>query len=86
MSTIFFLILFPFVVALALLVLKTDAARDIIVKVASIVIAAASVYLTVQYFGSGVRTHSISMRYKSGTVRFVDAIHSYDRKPFPIKA
>lgn len=53
MSTIFFLILFPFVVALALLVLKTDAARDIIVKIASIVIAAASVYLTVQYFGSG---------------------------------
>ncbi|MDD3169439.1 MAG: proton-conducting transporter membrane subunit [Eubacteriales bacterium] len=53
MSTIFFLILFPFVVALALLVLKTDAARDIIVKVASIVIAAASIYLTVQYFSSG---------------------------------
>jgi len=53
MSTILFLILFPFVVALALLVLKTDAARDVIVKVASVVIAAASVYLTVQYFGSG---------------------------------
>ena len=53
MSTIFFLILFPFVVALALFVLKTDAARDIIVKVASIVIAATSIYLTVQYFGSG---------------------------------
>ena len=53
MSTIFFLILFPLVVALALLVLKTDAARDIIVKVASIVIAAASIYLAVQYFGSG---------------------------------
>lgn len=53
MGTIFFLILFPFVAALALLVLKTDAARDIIVKVASIVIAAASIYLTVQYFGSG---------------------------------
>ena len=53
MSTIFFLILFPFVIALALLVLKTDAARDITVKLASIVIAAASIYLTVQYFGSG---------------------------------
>lgn len=53
MSAIFFLILFPFVVALALLVLKTDAARDIIVKLASIIIAAASVYLTVQYFSSG---------------------------------
>ncbi len=53
MSTIFFLILFPLVVALALLVLKTDAARDIIVKLASIVIAAASIYLAVTYFGSG---------------------------------
>ena len=53
MSTIFFLILFPFVIALALLVLKTDATRDIIVKVASIVIAAASIYLAAQYFGSG---------------------------------
>jgi ech hydrogenase subunit A len=40
-------------VALALLVLKTDAARDIIVKLASIIIAAASIYLTVQYFSSG---------------------------------
>lgn len=39
----------------------------------------------VQYFGEGIRTHSISMRFKSGTVRFVDAVHSYDRKPFSIK-
>jgi len=52
LSTIFFLILFPFIAALALLVLKTDAARDIIVKVASVVIAAASVYLTITYFNS----------------------------------
>lgn len=53
LSTIFFLILFPLVVALALLVLKTDAARDIIVKISAIVIAVASVYLAVTYFGSG---------------------------------
>ncbi|MDF3002190.1 MAG: hypothetical protein K0Q48_2309 [Bacillota bacterium] len=53
MSTIFFLILFPLVVALALLVLKTDAARDIIVKVSAIVIAVASIYLAFTYFGSG---------------------------------
>lgn len=39
----------------------------------------------VTYFGEGVRTHSISMRFKSGTVRFIDAIHSYASKPFPIK-
>lgn len=35
------------------MVLKTDAARDIIVKIAAVVIAAASVYLTVKYFSSG---------------------------------
>ncbi len=39
--------------ALALLVLKTDAARDITVKLASIIIAAASVYLAATYFSSG---------------------------------
>jgi ech hydrogenase subunit A len=53
LSTILFLIVFPFIVALALLVLKTDAARDIIVKVSSILIAAGSIYLAVQYFDSG---------------------------------
>ncbi|MBP2644588.1 MAG: glpX [Firmicutes bacterium] len=34
----------------------------------------------VKYFGGGARTHSIVMRYKTGTVRFVDAIHAFDRK------
>ena len=53
LSTILCLIVFPFIVALALLVLKTDAARDIIVKVSSILIAAGSIYLAVQYFDSG---------------------------------
>ncbi len=38
-----------------------------------------------RYFGGGVRTHTISTRYKTGTVRFVDAIHSYDRKDLAIK-
>jgi len=53
LSTIFFLILFPFIIALALLVLKTDALRDIIVKVSAIVIAVGSIYLAYQYFGTG---------------------------------
>lgn len=56
------------------------------VMFAATAITACDMLRPVQYFGEGVRTHSISMRYKSGTVRFVDAIHSYDRKPFPIKA
>ena len=39
----------------------------------------------VHYFGGGVRTHSIVMRYKSVTVRFVDAIHKLDRKSMIFK-
>ena len=39
----------------------------------------------VKYFHGGVRTHSIVMRYLSGTVRFVDAVHKLDRKPLFIK-
>ena len=31
------------------------------------------------------RTHTVSMRYKTGTVRFVDAVHSFDRKDFAVK-
>ena len=38
-----------------------------------------------RYFGGGVRTHTISMRYKPGTVRFIDAVHSYDRQHFSVK-
>lgn len=39
----------------------------------------------VRYFGGGVRTHSLVMRNSSGTVRFIDAIHTYDRTPLFIK-
>lgn len=39
----------------------------------------------VRYFGGGARTHSLVMRYKTGTIRFVDAIHKFDRKPLTIK-
>jgi len=34
----------------------------------------------IQYFGSGARTSSVVMRYKSGTIRFVDTIHRFDNK------
>lgn len=53
MSTIFFLIGFPLVVAIALLVLKTDALRDMLVRVAAVVIGAASIFLAVQYYNKG---------------------------------
>ena len=53
MGTLFFLIIFPIVVAVALLVLKTDAARKWIVTLSSAMIAIGSIYLAVQYFSSG---------------------------------
>ena len=31
--------------------------------------------------GGGAKTHSLVMRYKSGTVRFIEAIHCFDRNP-----
>lgn len=35
----------------------------------------------VRFFGGGARTHSVVMRYKSGTVRFIEATHRFDKKP-----
>ncbi len=39
----------------------------------------------VRYFGNGARTHTVSMRYATGTVRFVDAVHTFDKKDISIK-
>lgn len=39
----------------------------------------------VRYFGGGVRTHSIVMRHSSGTVRFIDTIHTNAKTPLAIK-
>lgn len=35
----------------------------------------------VRFFAGGCQTHSIVMRAKSGTVRFIEAIHNFERKP-----
>ncbi|MBE3597038.1 MAG: class II fructose-bisphosphatase [Hydrogenibacillus sp.] len=35
----------------------------------------------VRFTGASARTHSVVMRYKSGTVRFIDAEHRLERKP-----
>ena len=53
MGTILFLIGFPIIIALILLVSKEDKVRDVVVKLAAIVIAAASIVVAVQYFKSG---------------------------------
>ncbi|MGO9066493.1 MAG: class II fructose-bisphosphatase [Myxococcaceae bacterium] len=35
----------------------------------------------VRFFGSGAETHSVVMRSKTGTVRYVQATHKFDKKP-----
>ena len=62
MGIIFFLILFPFVAALVLLFLKADGPRGTVVVIASIAIAAASVYLAVVHFGSGGEKFTVDER------------------------
>lgn len=52
MGTILFLIFFPIIIALILLVTKGDKARDVIVKLAALLIAAASVVTAVMFFKS----------------------------------
>lgn len=39
----------------------------------------------VRYFGNGARTQTLMMRYKTGTVRFVDSIHRFGEKKPPVK-
>ena len=35
----------------------------------------------VRFFGGGCETHSVVMRSKTGTVRFVQSLHKFDKKP-----
>ncbi|AGB42357.1 fructose-1,6-bisphosphatase, class II [Halobacteroides halobius DSM 5150] len=39
----------------------------------------------VRFRGNQAETHSLVMRSKTGTIRFVEAIHRLDQKPFPNK-
>jgi len=35
----------------------------------------------VRFFGGGARTHSLAVRRRSGTVRFIEASHRFERAP-----
>lgn len=39
----------------------------------------------VRFFGNGARTHSLVMRSRTGTVRFIDATHRFDKKPMFVR-
>lgn len=53
-------------------------AEDVIFSATAI--TEGSMLAGVQYFPGGARTNSVVMRYKTGTVRFVDAVHYLDKK------
>ncbi len=39
----------------------------------------------VRFFGNGARTHTVSMRYETGTIRFVDGVHNFNRNDISVK-
>ncbi|MGI6449721.1 MAG: NADH-quinone oxidoreductase subunit L [Desulfitobacteriia bacterium] len=53
MNTVLFLILYPVIVALLLLILPQLAVRKLIVVASTVILTAASLYLVVQYFNTG---------------------------------
>jgi len=60
---------------------------DDLVKTEDVVFAATGItdgdlVQGVRFFGNGARTHTVVMRAVTGTVRFIDAIHRLDKKPF----
>ena len=58
-GTIAFLIIFPMVIALALLLIRGDGARGVVVRIAAAVLAAASVFALVQNYGAGAQFFEI---------------------------
>ncbi len=74
METILFLIFFPMIVALLLLACKQDKARDIVVKVAALVIAAASIVVAVQYFRSGGETFGLHIEAVNYVMMGIEAL------------
>ena len=68
MSTILFLIGFPFIVALILLVMKQDAARAVLVKVSAALIAAGAIFAVATTFKEGSVVYSIPGAAALGTV------------------
>jgi len=63
MNTVLFLILFPIVVALLLLILPQPAVRKGIVVLSTIILTVASVNLTVQYFNTGAVFFNLDNQY-----------------------
>lgn len=76
MSTLIYLITLPLLTAVLLLFLKTDTARDFIVKVSSAAIAVGSVILAVHYLSLGDVYYEISSTFISNIMMAVEILLS----------
>lgn len=74
MGTILFLILFPIIIALILLVSKADKVRDVIVKIAALAIAAVSIVVAVQYFKSGGENFAVNIEAVNYVMMVIEAL------------
>lgn len=74
MGTILFLIFFPIIIALILLVSKADKVRDVIVKIAALAIAAVSIVVAVQYFKSGGENFAVNIEAVNYVMMVIEAL------------
>lgn len=74
MGTLLFLIFFPIIIALILLVSKADMVRDVIVKIAALAIAAGSIVLAVQYFKSGGEIFAVHIEAVNYVMMVIEAL------------
>ena len=74
MGTILFLIFFPMIVALILLVSKEDKVRDVVVKVAAAAIAAVAIVTAVLYFKNGGATFEVHYEAVNYIMMIIEAL------------
>lgn len=77
MGTILFLIFFPIIIALILLVSKADKVRDVIVKIAALAIAAVSIVVAVQYFKSGGENFGVHIEAVNYVMMVIEALLAF---------
>jgi len=58
-----------------------DLAKGVDVMFAATGVTDGDLLRGVRFFGGGARTHSVVTRHRSGTVRFIEATHRFDRRP-----
>ncbi len=74
MGSLIFLLLFPLVTALILLLVHNNRVRTVIVRLAALMVAAGSIYTAVLYFNQGLRLSSLHREFISYGMVVIEAI------------